>query len=119
MKFHGIQLQEGSAVKNMTVDSGTEFPSTPSEGELFYRSDDDDLIRGLYAFIKGQWDRISSTASITVPSGGSAPSTANVGDLHFNTDTRALEVFDGTDWVVSVTTQSLPDPVAMALIFGN
>lgn len=34
MKFHGIQLQEGSSVKNMTVDSGSTFPDEPNNGEL-------------------------------------------------------------------------------------
>lgn len=36
MKFHGVRLSEGSAIKNATVDSGASFPLQPSEGELFY-----------------------------------------------------------------------------------
>jgi hypothetical protein len=44
MKFHGIQLQEGSSVKNMTVDSGTTFPDEPNNGELFFLTSADEAV---------------------------------------------------------------------------
>lgn len=39
MKYHGIELVEGSDVRNLTVPSGGSFPANPNAGELFYRSD--------------------------------------------------------------------------------
>lgn len=39
MIFDDISLVEGATIKNATVDSGTAFPSSPSTGELFFRTD--------------------------------------------------------------------------------
>lgn len=36
MKHYGIEIPEGTEVKNITVPSGTSFPGTPNVGELFY-----------------------------------------------------------------------------------
>jgi len=107
MKFHGIQLEEGSAVTNMTVASGTAFPSSPNEGELFYRSDADRTVKGMYAYIAGSWDRIASSDSVTVPAGTSLPSSANPGDLYYldtNDSSESLYVYIAGAWT-RVTTQ--------------
>jgi hypothetical protein len=69
MKFHGIQLQEGSAVKNLTVDSGATFPVEPNIGELFFLSAEDLNVNGLYVYITGDWQRIgvqSQTETVDV-----------------------------------------------------
>lgn len=60
MKFHGIQLQEGSAVKNLTADSGATFPVEPNIGELFFLSAEDLNVNGLYVYITGDWRRIGA-----------------------------------------------------------
>ena len=102
MKFHGIQLEEGSAVSNMTVASGTSFPGTPNEGELFFRSDTATTVKGLYAYIGGSWDRIASTDSLTAPSGTTLPGTANPGDLFYknsNDGTEGLYAYNDSAWV--------------------
>ncbi len=39
MLHDSLSLVEGSRVVNLTVDSGTAFPSSPSIGELFFRTD--------------------------------------------------------------------------------
>jgi hypothetical protein len=39
MLFDSISLTEGANFTNLTVASGTSFPSNPSAGELFYRTD--------------------------------------------------------------------------------
>jgi len=104
MKFHGITLQEGSTVANMTLASGTSFPSNPNEGELFFRSDSDTSVRGMYAYIGGNWDRLASADALTVPSAANFPSTANVGDLFYkdsNDVNEALYVFNGSSWVAT------------------
>ena len=43
MLVDGISLLEGSDISNLTVASGTSFPSSPNAGELFYRTDTDGL----------------------------------------------------------------------------
>jgi len=104
MKFDGIQLYEGSTVQNMTVESGTSFPGTPNEGELFFRSDTDLTVKGMYAYIGGAWERVSSAAAVTVPSGTSLPSNGNAGDLFYlnsNTSSEALYVWNDTAWVAT------------------
>ena len=43
MKIYGGQVAEGSAITNLTVPSGTAFPSNANAGELFYRTDESKL----------------------------------------------------------------------------
>ncbi len=43
MRIDSIQMREGSKIVNLTVDSGTSFPSSPNAGELFYRTDNENL----------------------------------------------------------------------------
>lgn len=102
MKIHGIQLQEGSNVANLTVASGTSFPGSPNDAEMFYRTDSDTSIRGLYVYIGGSWDRIASADAITAPSAASFPSQSNVGDLFYknsNDSFEGLYVYDGSTWI--------------------
>jgi hypothetical protein len=103
MQFHGIQISEGSSVSNLTVASGTAFPSAPSDAELFYRTDSDPRVTGLYLYISGTWDRVSSAGSITSPSGSSFPSAANTGDLFYKDSNDSLEglyVYNGSSWML-------------------
>jgi len=60
MKFHGIQLQEGSSVKNMTVDSGSVFPDEPNNGELFFLTSADEAVMGMHVYIGSSWHRIGT-----------------------------------------------------------
>ena len=39
MLFDGIEILEGSEVVNFTLPKGTTFPSSPDQGELFYKTD--------------------------------------------------------------------------------
>lgn len=102
MRIDGIQLREGSNISNLTVASGTSFPSSPNDAELFYRTDSSTTVRGLYAYIAGSWDRISSTDAVTAPNGASLPGTGNAGDLFYLTSgTVGLYVYTGSAWVVA------------------
>ena len=106
MKFHGIQIQEGSSISNLTVASGTSFPGTPNEAEMFYRTDSDIRVRGLYAYIGGTWDRIASADSVTVPSAADFPLLANTGDLFYrdsNDANEALYVYTGAAWIAAAS----------------
>lgn len=97
MRIDGISLQEGSSISNLTVASGTVFPASPNAGELFYRSDADDNIVGMYIFVDGVWERISSAKGSTIPSGETLPSNAVIGDLFYKIGT-GIYVFSGTAW---------------------
>ena len=102
MRHFGIQLTEGSNVENLTVASGTAFPSNPNEGELFFRSDTAVTDKGLYLYVGGNWDRIASTDSLTMPTGASLPATANEGDAFYrnsNDANEGLYVYNGSSWV--------------------
>jgi hypothetical protein len=103
MRIDGIQLQEGSNISNLVVASGNSFPALPNEGELFFRSDIDVRVKGLYGFINGSWDRISSSAALTTPAGTNLPqyTNANIGELFYlstNDAREGLYVFTGTAW---------------------
>lgn len=43
MRIDGIEVVEGSKVTNLTVASGDSYPSNPNIGELFFRTDQDQL----------------------------------------------------------------------------
>ena len=51
MKYYGIDLTEGSEIINLTVPTGTAFPSNPNDGELFYRTD----LTAYYGYQNGSW----------------------------------------------------------------
>jgi hypothetical protein len=53
MLFDGIKLVEGSEVQNLVVDSGSSFPASPNEGELFYRNDGGN--ESLYVYDGASW----------------------------------------------------------------
>ena len=110
MKFHGITLEQGSKVSNLTVASGTTFPIQPDEGELFFRSDADVRVSGLYMYAGGNWDRIASTDSLTVPNSADLPSLANEGDLFYRNSGDANEglyIYKGGVWT-SLTSGAAP-----------
>jgi hypothetical protein len=101
MKIFGIRLQEGTQITNLTVGSGTSFPTSPNEGELFFRSDASLLTRGLWLYVGGNWDRIASTDSLTVPNGASLPAQAQEGDIFFrnsNDSNEGLYVYSNGAW---------------------
>lgn len=50
-------------VTNLTVDSGTSFPTEPSNGELFFRNDEGQL----YLYNGTDWTQISGVAAPAIP----------------------------------------------------
>lgn len=102
MKFHGIQIEEGSNIANLSVAVGTSFPADPNEGEMFFRTDTDITVKGLYCYIAGSWDRLASSESLTAPSGADFPASANVGDLFYkdsNDSQEGLYAYNGSGWI--------------------
>lgn len=55
MLFDGITLLAGSKIVNLTVNSGTSYPVSPSQGELFYRSD----LLSLWVYNGSGWDNMT------------------------------------------------------------
>jgi hypothetical protein len=53
MKFDGIDLHEGSIIKNLTVHSGVDFPLYPNIGEIYYK-----IPEGLYVYDDNSWIKI-------------------------------------------------------------
>src|SRR5574343_54801 len=60
MLIDGLTLLEGSSAQNLTVAKGTSFPSLPTEGELFYRTDG--VNEGLYVYTGEAWTQAGGNA---------------------------------------------------------
>lgn len=83
MKIYGGQVAEGSAITNLTVPSGTSFPSNANAGELFYRNDE----LKLYVHNGSTWIELSSLPSTGYKhTQGSATTTWSVGHNLNSTD---------------------------------
>jgi len=58
MRVDGLRIEEGSAVTNLVIPSGTSFPSgpdsPPNNGELFRRTD----LNKLFMYQEGVWKRV-------------------------------------------------------------
>ena len=57
MIHFGIEVAEGTNISNLSVASGASFPGTPNAGELFYRSD----LNQLYLYTTS-WNQVSAGA---------------------------------------------------------
>ena len=56
MLFDGIEFLEGSEVVNFTLPKGTTFPSSPDQGELFYKTDNNKP----YIYVDTSWIEMST-----------------------------------------------------------
>lgn len=106
MRIDGIELREGSAISNLTVASGTSFPGSPNDGEMFFRTDSDLGIRGLYVYVSAAWTRIATQQELVVPNGASFPSSPVAGQLFFknsNDVNEGLYYYDAdtTTWMAA------------------
>jgi len=104
MKIDGINLIEGSKIVNVTVDSGTAFPSLPNVGELFFRTDSPNA--GLYFYEGASWLR-SATGSSLVAGGDS--------EIQFNDGGTSLGSDPDFKWnktsnVLTISAASATDP---------
>jgi len=67
MIIDGINLIEGSSITNLTVASGTAYPSGANAGELFFRTDAPNI--GLYAYDGTSWASVGGGSSYTAGTG--------------------------------------------------
>jgi hypothetical protein len=82
MHSDGLTLLEGSVVTNLTVANGTAFPSNPSVGELFYRTDA--APEGLYSYNGSTWSQSGGSGSVDL-----STATGNLDVSHLNSGTNA------------------------------
>ncbi len=107
MKISGIELAAGSDIVNLVVENGISFPVAPNNAELFYRTDADTRVVGLYLYINNAWQRLASHASVCIPSGETLPALANIGDVFYRTSgVTGLYVYTGLSWTAVVGTGS-------------
>lgn len=105
MKHFGIDLAEGADILNLTVDSGPQFPLTPSLGELFFRSD---TLR-MSVYDGAMWNVVSPEAVISVAcSDETTPLTTGL-KVTFNMPYRMWL----KDVRLGLTTPVLQDPVVV------
>ncbi|RLI87759.1 MAG: hypothetical protein DRP01_01120 [Archaeoglobales archaeon] len=76
---------------HLEVPSGTSFPSNPSPGQLFYRTDLDTCFR----YNGSSWDKIAKTSG----EGNSFPSSPSVGDIFYRSDEGKFYRWNGSEWV--------------------
>lgn len=81
MIIDGIQLVEGSTLSNATVASGASFPSSPTLGELFYKTG---AGVGFYVYDGADWVSAGSgggggglTSPVGIADGGTGQTTAS------------------------------------------
>ncbi len=72
MLIDGLNLNEGSVISNLTVASGSAFPSNPAAGELFFRTD----LNALHVYNNSTWVKtVDTTAGIAWSAITSKPTT--------------------------------------------
>lgn len=64
MLFDTINISEGSEILNATIASGSTYPSNPSIGELFFRSDDPN--EGLYVYDGAAWMLVGQGGTVNL-----------------------------------------------------
>lgn len=111
MLFDGIEILEGSEVVNFTLPKGSAFPSSPDQGELFYKTD----VKKPYIYVDSSWVEMStgsasgnSTAGVTIVASLTGVS-GQEGDLVYSVADAKLFVHDGVTFVESFTTEKIYD----------
>ena len=116
----GLKLIEGSSIINAVVSGGTSFPSIPSFGELFYRTD----LTALYIY-NGSWKQLaefdedlSAIGQLSGTTGLLRKTAANTWELDTNVYLTAL---DQTVTLTGDVTGSGPtvNPIATTLATVN
>ena len=63
MKTYGFEIAEGGSIKNITVPTGTSFPGTPNDGEMYYRTDGGNEGLYVYSQVLVSWSKIYHTGN--------------------------------------------------------
>lgn len=125
MKHYGLKIAEGTEITNITVPSGTAFPSNDNVGEFFYRTDED----ALYIRNNTAWETVGGASIVTEYTTdtfiGDGSQTVFVASTSITTDAAVLITFDGvvqhtTEYSVSGTnitfTEAVPNLVDVEVL---
>ena len=74
----------------VVIHAGTDWPSSPTAGQLFYRTD----LNKLYRYNGTDWELV-----VQANSGTAFPTTATTGELFYREDENTLYRYDGSNWV--------------------
>jgi phage-related tail fiber protein len=86
MQFYGIDLVEGSEITNLTVAAGSNFPDLPNDGELFYKTGNDE---GLHLYHDSSWVRL--VTDVDIQNGTTLPQNTIPGTYSIiNVDSRGI-----------------------------
>lgn len=85
MKVSGLEITEGSDIANLTVDSGPDFPASPTLGELFYKLND-----GLYIYNGTAWGMLVPSTDLRLSRTNTAVVQKTPGPGEFSTITAAV-----------------------------
>lgn len=84
-------------VRSETVSRGTSFPSSPTAGQVFFRTDQNKF----YVFNGTSWVDVSGGENNIIPTVTSFPSSPAQGTLVYRTDINSYWVYDGSNWRTS------------------
>jgi hypothetical protein len=113
MYADGITLLEGSVVNNMTVANGTAFPSSPSTGELFYRTDvGAPSGAGMYAYNGTAWALVGG-------SGGSSNSLTGTGTFTISTTSGTYAGAGGGGAQIAMVTNNAGTGARLSTLTAN
>jgi hypothetical protein len=99
MLYDGIRLLQGTALENLIVPSGTAFPLSPTQGEVFFRTDESTLYIFDTAWTQtgGETGAVSAgtLTGSTLASNVTASSLTSVGNITSGTWSATLGVVSG------------------------
>lgn len=119
MLFDGIEILEGSEVINFSFPMGASFPSSPNQGEIFFKTD----VKKPYIYVDSAWVEMSTTSSGAGANSNGVVSIAMSmsgvvgveGELVYSIADSKLFVHNGTAFVESFT-QSKPVTIVPTLV---
>ena len=122
-----IALGNNQSSGSSSITLGASYPSTPTNGQLFYKTDNVDTLGviGLYVYVNGQWQICANSSSgITETTFGAAfPSSSTNGQLFYKTDNVdtlgviGLYAYIGGTWIAVSTSSSDFNNVHQAATF--
>ncbi len=66
MRIDGLQLREGSYITNMSIAAGSAFPNSPNTGELFYRTDSENVGLHVYDSSNTSWNKCFTSGDVAL-----------------------------------------------------